>query len=101
MSSSSQALAALNALFEPRLPLAEPEPDPELPTGLDATIAADAAQHWDGPTYRWYRGTDSKGIRRIFRFQRGLSLDAWHLALRTQRLCTVTGPFRTQQMAAA
>lgn len=99
MSSSSQALAALHALFEPVAPL---EPDaPELPRNLDDSITADAATAWDFVTHRWYRGVDTQGVVRIFRFQRGLSLAQWHEALQSQRLQSVDGPFRTQVQAQA
>lgn len=99
MSSSSQALAALHALFEPVVPSV---PDaPELPRNLDDSISADAGSSWDFVSHRWYRGLDSQGVVRIFRFQRGNSLAQWHELLRSQQLQSVDGPFRTQVQAQA
>ena len=99
MSSSSQALAALNALFEPAQPPVVEVPD--LPLNLDEVIAADAASSWDFVTHRWYRGVDAHGVVRIFRFQRGNGLPLWHELLRTQQLQSVDGPYRTQVQAQA
>ena len=99
MSSSSQTLAALHALFEPA-PVAI-EPEPELPTNLDTHVLADAAAAWDLVGYRWYNGVDTRGVLHIFRFQRGNSLEKWHALLHSQKLQTVGGPFRTQSHAQA
>ena len=95
-------MAALNALFEPHPTFArEPEPETEPPANLDEVVSADAAMPWDGPVHRWYRGLDDKGILRVFRFQRGKGLDDWKALLKSQRLASVNGPFRTQQHALA
>src|SRR5450759_4949910 len=98
MSSPSQALAALNALFQPAPAAVEPDAR-ELPINLDKYILADASAAWDTVSYRWYFGTDIAGVQRIFRFQRGSSLEQWHELLRSQKLQTVSGPFRTQAHA--
>ena len=98
MSSYSQDLAALDALFQPSHAVVESEA-PELPVNLDAQIVADCAAAWEIVSYRWYRGTDTGGIQRIFRFRRGNSLEQWHEALHSQRLQDVAGPFRTQAHA--
>lgn len=97
----TEARAALHALFEPRsfVAYAEPEIEIEPPHNLDAAISADAAMSWEVESYRWYRGTDAKGVNRVFRFRRGRPVDEWQAHLKAQRLTSVNGPFRTQQHA--
>jgi hypothetical protein len=98
MSSYSQDLAALDALFQPSRAVVESGP-PELPVNLDAHILADCSAAWEIVSYRWYRGTDTGGVQRIFRFQRGNSLEQWHETLQSQKLQDIFGPFRTQAHA--
>ena len=101
---SKATLEALHALFAPApatvylATVAEPV---TIPDNLDAQISADEATSLDTPMFRWYRGTDAKGIVRVFRFQRGHTLAQWREQLTTQQLCSVSGPFRTVAQAQA
>lgn len=94
-------MAALEALFTdfPTERLAPVAPEHTFPTEMDSAIEADAAIQWEFESFRWYSGVDVHGIRRFFRFKRGLSLEQWHQLLQTQRLCSVEGPFRTLNQA--
>ena len=97
MSSPSHALAALSALFQ--TPAFVPMDAPEPPTHLDGLIQADAASAGDVIGHRWYVGRDPSGVQHIFRFPRGGSVAQWHDSLRSQRLVSVSGPYRTMKHA--
>lgn len=104
MTSAAQVRAALDALFDtptptPATPAVAASPSPEPPHNLDDAIRADAELSWEVETHRWFAGRDARGIVRIFRFQRGFSLMAWHETLRKQMLTSVTGPYRNQGQA--
>lgn len=71
------------------------------PTDLDPLILADAETRADSVSVRWYRGLDAAGVVRIFRFQRGRSLQAWQRLLQSQSMQSVAGPFRTRLHAHA
>lgn len=100
MPSEAQVRAALDALFDSPAPapIAPPPapPAPDLPQNLDPVIEADVQLAWEGETYRWFAGRGAAGVLRIFRFQRGLTLEAWHETLRKQMLESVAGPYRSQ-----
>jgi hypothetical protein len=97
MALSNPHREALEALFAPAPAApAQPEENFVVPDNLDSTIEADAQAAWDCVTFRWYRGADVNNVTRVFRFQRGLPLSAWHELLRSQHLTQVHGPFRTQ-----
>ena len=77
---SKATLEALHALFAPvqaTVYLATVAEPVTIPDNLDAQISADEATTLDTPMFRWYRGTDAKGIVRVFRFQRGHTLAQW------------------------
>jgi len=103
MLSPTQVRAALDALFDAPdtspPPPALPEPESILPHNLDGVIEGDLDFASETSAFRWYAGQDRTGIHRIFRFQRGLPLEAWHQTLRTQALVSVRGPFRSQVQA--
>lgn len=74
---------------------------PQSPTTLDDQIGAEAAAADRCAGFRWYRGIDAVGIVRIFRFERGGSVEQWHGLLRSQTLQSVAGPFRSPIQARA
>jgi hypothetical protein len=69
---------------------------PRPPTNLDLRILADAETRADSMAVRWYSGVDAAGVVRIFRFQRGRSIEAWRQLLKAQSLQSVAGPLRTR-----
>lgn len=103
MSSKSKAsLEALHALFAPAPVYVTEQPQqPEPPTNLDTVILADLGVTSDVPLFRWFKGYDAKGVERIFKFQRGLSLEKWRDSLQKQVLVQVQGPYRSVAQAAA
>ena len=72
----------------------------EPPSNLDTHIKSEHQALEAGPVgFRWYRGADAQGVTRVFRFQRGGSIEQWRQGLRSQRLIAVSGPFRAQNQA--
>jgi len=101
MNSSSPISDPFDAVFLPYRAGCNDEPGivalaPGPPTDLDPLILADAETRADSATVRWYSGLDAAGAFRIFRFQRGRSIDAWRELLKSQSLQSVSGPFRTR-----
>lgn len=103
MSNKSKAsLEALHALFAPAPVYVTEEATPvEPPTTLDSVIVADLGINSDVALFRWFKGHDAKGVERLFKFQRGASLEQWHALLTKQSIVQVQGPYRSAAQAAA